>query len=115
MWLHGRAFSKAELAAITSLSAPRRPMICIPTGTLSHSPAGAEAAGWPVKFVKKVMHHPIRGSTSTPLILVGPLVSPVSSFRTGMHASVGDTMTSWSLNTPWIASKTWERVELSSK
>ena len=33
-------------------SAFRRPMICIPTGSPSDSPAGIEAAGWPVKLTK---------------------------------------------------------------
>ena len=48
--LHGRIRSMAPAAARTSPSAPRRPMICMPTGRPSTCPAGTEAAGCPVKF-----------------------------------------------------------------
>jgi hypothetical protein len=42
---HGRMRSNAALAANTSASAWRRPMICMPTGRPSSIPAGMEAAG----------------------------------------------------------------------
>src|SRR5689334_3235523 len=49
--LHGRAASNAAAAASTARSAWRRPTICSPTGSPSVvSPAGTDAAGWPVRL-----------------------------------------------------------------
>src|SRR5881396_872099 len=46
--LHGCARSNAAAARSTSPSAPRRPMICSPTGSPSTVPQGTVAAGWPL-------------------------------------------------------------------
>lgn len=66
-------------------------MICIPIGKPLDSPAGTDAAGWPVKLTKKVMAQPRRGSISTPLIELGPTVLPSLALSTGGQAVVGVT------------------------
>jgi Fibronectin type III domain len=57
---HGRTRSNAALAASTSESAYRFPMICIPTGSLpSAMPAGIDAAGCPEKLMKYAVPFPL--------------------------------------------------------
>jgi len=52
-------------------------------------------AGCPGKLIGNVMHQPMRGSTGSPLISVGPIVLPSVALATAGIAKVGDTMRSY--------------------